>query len=81
MPIQVPIGAEDKFKGIVDLFTMKKVVYTDDLGSTMAEQEDVEGELRELALEWRQHLVEAIAEQDDELLEMFFDGKELPIDP
>ena len=80
VPIQVPIGAEDKFKGIVDLFTMKKVVYTDDLGSTMAEQEDVEGELRELALEWRQHLVEAIAEQDDELLEMFFDGKELPID-
>ena len=40
----------------------------------------MEGELRELAMEWRQHLVEAIAEQDDELLEMFFEGKELPID-
>jgi elongation factor G len=80
VPIQVPIGAEDKFHGIVDLFTMKKVVYTDDLGSTTTEQEDVDGELRELAMEWRQHLVEAIAEQDDELLEMFFDGKELPID-
>ncbi len=79
VPIQVPIGAEDKFKGVVDLFTMKKVVYSDDLGSTMA-SEDVEGELRDLAMTWRQALVEAIAEQDDELLEMFFDGKELPID-
>ena len=78
-PIQVPVGAEDGFKGIVDLFTMKKVLYSDDIGSTMAEEE-VEGELRELAMTWRKALVEAIAEQDDELLEMFFDGKELPID-
>jgi elongation factor G len=80
VPIQVPIGAEDKFQGVVDLFTMKKIVYTDDLGSTIAASEDVEGELRDLAMKWRQELVEAIAEQDDELLEMFFDGKELPID-
>jgi elongation factor G len=79
VPIQVPIGAEDNFKGVVDLFTMKKIVYSDDAGSTM-EQEEVEGDLRELAMTWRQALVEAIAEQDDELLEMFFDGKELPID-
>jgi elongation factor G len=79
VPIQVPIGAEDKFKGVVDLFTMKKIVYSDDLGSTMG-QEEVDGELREVALTWRQALVEAIAEQDDELLEMFFDGQELPID-
>jgi elongation factor G len=79
VPIQVPIGAEDKFQGVVDLFTMKKIVYTDDLGNTTAEEE-VEGELRELAMTWRQALVEAIAEQDDELLEMFFEGKELPID-
>ncbi len=80
VPIQVPIGAEDKFLGIVDLFTMKKVVYTDDLGSVMDGEHDVEGELKEVAMKWRQELVEAIAEQDDELLEMFFDGKELPID-
>ncbi len=80
MPIQVPIGAEDNFEGIVDLFTMKKTVYTDDLGSTMESTEDVTGELRELALEWRRNLVENIAEQDEELLEMFFDEKELPID-
>jgi elongation factor G len=79
VPIQVPIGAEDKFKGVVDLFTMKKVIYTDDLGSAMIE-ENVEGELRELAMKCRKELVESIAEQDDELLEMFFEGKELPID-
>jgi len=79
VPVQVPIGAEDNFKGVVDLFSMKKIVYTDDLGSTMAE-EDVDGELKELALKWRQELVESIAEQDDELLEMFFEGKELPVD-
>jgi elongation factor G len=78
-PIQVPIGAEDQFKGVVDLFTMKKIVYTDDAGSTMAEEEVEEGPLRELALKWRQALIEAIAEQDDELLEMFFAGEEIPV--
>jgi elongation factor G len=79
VPIQVPIGAEDKFQGIVDLFTMKRVIYTDDAGSTM-ESTDVEGDLREVAMKWRRELVESIAEQDDELLELFFDGKELPLD-
>src|SRR5580700_6053052 len=54
VPIQVPIGAEDKFQGVVDLFTMKKVVYIDELGSTMA-QEEVDGELRELAMQWRRN--------------------------
>jgi elongation factor G len=81
-PIQVPIGAEDHFQGIVDLFTMRKVVYTDDLGST-TEQEPVteaDGELKVLADTWRKNLVENIAEQDEELLEMFFEEKELPID-
>ena len=80
VPVQVPIGAEDHFKGVVDLFTLHKIVYTDDAGSTMDETEVEEGELRQTALKWRQKLVEAIAEQDDELLEMFFDGKELPVD-
>jgi elongation factor G len=81
-PIQVPIGAEDHFLGVVDLFTMRKIVYTDDLGSTMAQEPvtDADGELKALADTWRQNLVENIAEQDEELLEMFFDGKDLPID-
>jgi elongation factor G len=80
VPIQVPIGAEAEFLGVVDLFTMKKTVYTDDLGSTMDSDESPEGELLEVAQKWRQELIEAIAEQDDELLEMFFDGKDIPVE-
>jgi elongation factor G len=80
VPVQVPIGAEDAFKGVVDLFTMKKIAYSDDLGTQIAETEVEPGELRETAEKWRRELVEAIAEQDDELLEMFFEGRELPVD-
>ena len=80
VPIQVPIGAEADFLGVVDLFTMKQIVYTDDLGSVMASDHDVEGDLRVVAAKWRQELIEAIAEQDDELLELFFDGKEIPVE-
>jgi elongation factor G len=80
VPIQVPIGAEGDFLGIVDLFTMKKTVYTDDLGSVMESTESPTGELLELAQKWRHELIEAIAEQDDQLLELFFDGKEIPVE-
>ena len=82
VPVQVPIGAEDKFLGVVDLFTMHKVIYTDDLGNTMGDEPltDADGELKATAQKWRQELIEAIAEQDDELLEMFFEGKELPLE-
>ena len=82
VPIQVPIGAEAGFLGVVDLFTMGKIVYTDDLGSTMEHEPvtDADGELKTIALKWRQELIEAIAEQDDELLELFFAGEELPVD-
>jgi elongation factor G len=82
VPIQVPIGAEDKFQGVVDLFSMKKIIYTDDLGSTMEQVPvtDADGELKALADKWRRALVEAIAEQDDALLELFFAGEELPIE-
>ena len=82
VPVQVPIGAEDHFLGVVDLFTMHKIIYTDDAGSTMGDEAltDADGELKATAEKWRQELVEAIAEQDDELLEMFFNGDELPVD-
>src|SRR5579875_2229233 len=77
MPIQVPVGAEDQFKGVVDLFKMKAIIYTDDLGSTMALQ-DVEGDLKATAEKWRAHLIEAIAEQDDELTERYLNGEDIP---
>jgi elongation factor G len=82
VPIQVPIGAESEFLGVVDLFTMNKIIYTDDLGSTSDETpvSDADGDLKEIALKWRGELIEAIAEQDDELLEMFFDGQDIPVD-
>src|SRR5271156_5984818 len=71
VPIQVPIGAEADFLGVVDLFTMRKVIYTDDLGSAMDDEPvtDADGELKTTAEKWRHELIEAIAEQDDELLE------------
>ena len=80
VPIQVPIGAEAEFLGVVDLFTMNKIIYTDDAGSTMDHTPvgPEDGELQTVALKWRQELIEAIAEQDDELLELFFDGKDIP---
>jgi elongation factor G len=82
VPVQIPIGAEDAFVGVVDLFTMNKIVYTDDLGSTIAEAplSEADSDLKTLAQTWRKELVEAIAERDDALLEMFFEGKELPVD-
>ncbi|GAC1442933.1 MAG: elongation factor G [Vulcanimicrobiaceae bacterium] len=80
VPIQVPIGAEAEFLGVVDLFTMKKIIYTDDLGSVMDSEQELDGELLEIAQKWRGELIEAIAEQDDALLEMYFAGEELPIE-
>jgi len=80
VPIQVPIGAEADFLGVVDLFTMRKIIYTDDLGSVMDSEQTLDGELLEVAKKWRGELIEAIAEQDDALLEMYFAGEELPID-
>src|SRR6202162_3048022 len=53
VPIQVPLGAEDLFKGVVDLFTMKKIVYADDLGATSAEEDLEPGPLRDVAEKWR----------------------------
>ncbi len=82
VPIQVPIGAESEFLGVVDLFTMNKIIYTDDLGSTSEATpvSDADGDLKTVAEKWRQELIEAIAEQDDELLELFFDGKDIPVE-
>ena len=81
VPIQVPIGAEADFLGVVDLFTMNKIIYTDDAGShsDLVPVTDADGELKTTAVKWRQEMIEAIAEQDDELLELFFDGKEIPV--
>ena len=79
VPIQLPIGAESTFKGIIDLVQMKAEIYQDDLGTKM-EVDDIPEEYREQAEEYHNQLVEAVAETDDALMEKFFEGHELTID-
>lgn len=79
VPIQLPIGAEDTFKGIVDLIEMKAFVYYDDLGKDIKE-EDIPADMKEKARQYRSELLEAVAEQNDALMEKFLEGEELSIE-
>ncbi len=76
VPIQLPIGAEDTFKGIVDLVKMKAEVYYDELGKDMREEEIPE-DMKEIAQKYHDELIEAVAEQDEALMEKYFSGEEL----
>lgn len=75
VPIMLPIGSEDTFAGMVDLITMKAIIYTDDLGTT-SEARDIPEDMKELAEEWRVNLVEAVSELDEELMEKYMEGIE-----
>ena len=75
VPIQLPIGAEDTFKGIIDLFEMKADVYYDDLGKDMR-VEEIPAELLAKAEEYRSNLIESICETDDDLMMMYLEGEE-----
>ena len=75
-PIQLPIGAEDNFTGIIDLIKMKAEIYTNDLGTDIQET-DIPEDLQDLAEEWREKLVEAVAETDEELMERYLEGDEI----
>ena len=75
-PIQLPIGAEDEFSGIIDLIKMKAEVYTNDLGTDIQET-DIPEDLQDLAEEWREKLVEAVAETDEALMERYLEGEEI----
>ncbi|MEG2707935.1 MAG: elongation factor G, partial [Vagococcus sp.] len=78
-PIQLPIGSEDSFTGIIDLITMKAEIYTNDLGTDIREEEIPE-EYMEQAIEWREKLVEAVAETDEDLMMKYLDGEEISIE-
>ena len=75
-PIQLPIGAEDNFTGIIDLIKMKAEIYTNDLGTDIQET-DIPEDLQDLAEEWREKLVEAVAETDEALMERYLEGEEI----
>ena len=78
VPIQLPIGREDSFKGVVDLVEMNAVIYTDDKGEKM-EIIDIPDDMKDVAQEYRAKLIEAIAETDDDLMEKFFAGEEFTV--
>ena len=75
-PIQLPIGSEDTFKGIIDLVEMKAEIYDNDEG-TEYHEEDIPAEYLEAAEEWHTKLVEAVAETDEALMEKYLDGEEI----
>ncbi len=75
LPIQLPIGAEDTFKGIIDLIEMNAEVYYDDLGKDMR-TEEIPADMMEKAEEYRAALIETVVEQDDELMEKYLEGEE-----
>ncbi|MBS1734349.1 MAG: elongation factor G, partial [Bacteroidetes bacterium] len=73
VPLQLPIGAEDNFKGVVDLITMKGIIWDDATQGMTYQEVPIPAEMVDEVNEWRQHLVEAVAEYDDKLLEKFFE--------
>jgi elongation factor G len=76
VPIQLPIGSEGDFAGIIDLVTMKATVYKDDMGQEL-EVVDIPEDMQEQAVEYRAAMVEACADQDDELMELYLEGEEI----
>jgi elongation factor G len=79
VPVQLPIGAESEFEGIVDLVEMKAIIYKDDLGAEWEETEIPAG-MQDEAEEYREQLLEAIADQDEELMVMYLEGEEIEPD-
>ena len=77
VPIQLPIGAEDSFEGIIDLITMKEYLFKDDTMGAAYDIADVRAELLEEAQAAREHMLESVVETDDELMEKYFGGEEI----
>ncbi|MBE6739238.1 MAG: elongation factor G [Ruminococcaceae bacterium] len=75
VPIQLPIGSEDTFRGIVDLVNNVAEIYYDDMGKDVREEE-IPDDMKELAAKYRNALIESVVEQDDELMEKYFEGEE-----
>lgn len=79
VPVQLPIGSENQFTGIIDLLKMKAEVYKDDLGKVI-EVEEIPEDMLEEAEAWRDKLLEAVADTDEDLMMLYLEGEELPIE-
>ena len=79
VPIQLPIGSEESFKGIVDLVNMDSIIYYDDLGKDMR-IEPIPEDMRDLAEQYRQNLLEAVSDFNDEIMELYLEGEDVPAD-
>lgn len=79
VPVQLPIGSENQFTGIIDLLKMKSEVYKDDLGKII-EVEEIPEDMLEEAEAWRDKLLEAVADTDEDLMMLYLEGEELPIE-
>ncbi len=80
IPVQIPIGAEENFKGVVDLIQMKAILWNDESLGAEYEVADIPAELVNEANEWREKMVENAANYDDELMELYLEGKDIPED-
>ncbi|WP_025883835.1 elongation factor G [Segatella paludivivens] len=79
-PIQIPIGAEENFKGVVDLITMKAILWHDETMGAEYDVEDIPAELLDEATEWHDKMIENAANFDDDVMELYLDGKDVPTD-
>ena len=80
VPIQIPIGAEDNFRGVVDLVEMRGIVWDDETMGAKYDVIDIPEDLKDQAEEYREKLIEAVAETDDELMEKYLNGEELSVE-
>jgi len=77
VPLQLAIGAEDEFKGVIDLVKMKSIVWSEEDQGTSFEYKDIPGDLQSLCNEWRDHMLEAAAEANEEVMEKYLEGGDL----
>jgi elongation factor G len=77
VPIQIPIGAEDEFKGVVDLITMKAIIWEEETLGAKYHYEEIPEDLKDLAEEWREKMLEALADVDEEIMMKYLEGEEI----
>ena len=77
VPVQLPIGSEENFRGVIDLIKMKAFVFYDDLGKDMREEE-IPADMADLAAQYRDHMLEQISDQDEEVMMLYLEGEDIP---